>query len=50
MHEKVILLHLQKTISNINTMMLKIIAKLKAFVIVQVNTEVLQVSYVIHLK
>ena len=50
MHEKVILLHLQKTISNINTMMLKIIAKLKTFVIVQVNTEVLQVSYVIHLK
>ena len=50
MHENVILSHLQKTISYINTMMMKIIAKLKTFVIVQVNTEVLQISYVIYLK
>ena len=33
--------------SNINTLMMKILGKLKAIAIIQVNTEVLHVAYVI---
>ena len=33
--------------SNVNTLMIKIIVKLKAICILQVNTEVLQIAYMI---